>query len=144
MKINAINGNYNRNNQNFRGLWGRTTQVTDFEKVLNVPKIQVVKYYFPFADETDEYIKDTIKKNSSAQVYTTGEPKYVVEKCKCCYTVPFTDEDYKEYKNFDGQSITPEIKRVHDFAYDKYLTNELGMEQVPAVNVLVRNKLGSK
>lgn len=143
MNISAVNhsNNFNQNNtQSFKGLWRRTSLINDKEPAMCIFKKQETYYYHPFADETDEDIKNVVAKNSKAYI-DMKKKQYVVNECKVCSTLSFTKSDFEEYKNAGYTSpITEKLKRVHLASRNLFINNELN-GQTPAVNEEYRRNL---
>ncbi len=143
MKITPINYNTYNKAQNFSGLWGKTSRRTDFDQSLGVPKIEDTYYYYPFSDETQAEIQSVIKSNTSADIdEENGIPKYKIKSCKICMTLPLKKVNYKNYSEMTPDNrLTSMIKRAHYCVKDKYVTNEYGPNQTPAINDVVSQKI---
>ncbi len=139
MKITPVNYSYNKSQskaQNFKGLWGKTSRNTDYDAALGVPKVEDVYYYYPFSGEKKEEIEEVKNKYTSA--YVENNSKYRVKDCRVCTYLPFTKADYDGYSSLtDGSKLTKDDKSIHSYVQDKYVNNEYGNNQTPAVNVKI-------
>ena len=81
MRVSAINNT----SINFQGLWRKTTQRTDFDKVMQIKRIEETSYYHPFSDETPEEIAHVVNSHSSADIEEEyGQSVYIIKECKLC------------------------------------------------------------
>ncbi len=128
MRVSSISNNiYSKSiNNNFKGLWGKTSINTDIDPVLCIPVTTRSYYYFPFSDETKEQtsrIESSIDKAEIKEV--NGQTKYNIEDCRICATFPFTRADFCEYKNFNADSkLNDMMKKVHSLVQNKYVNRE--------------------
>jgi len=148
MKIQAVNNTiYNKANTNFKGLWGKMSVTPpDFDRVMNIPKIEYSYYYYPFAKETPEEIKKNQEMVQKAVIDESEDmPKYLIHDFKLCTTLPFDKKKYEEYKNVSAVNRLSENNlqyffKMHNYIKDKYLTSGYEEKQVSAAN----EKLASK
>ncbi len=122
-------------NQSFSGLWGKTSSMTDFDPGLSVPVTTTTYYYYPFRDEKPSEVDKVIKSKSSAQI--VDYRRYVINDCKQCMMLPFSEQDYKDYSEISSASdIKPITKIVHRNVRDKY-TNSVLYKQDSAANPII-------
>lgn len=146
MRITALNQTHNlkqNNVQSFKGLWGRTTVTNDQEPAMCIFKNLETTYYYPFSDETEDDIAEVISHNTYAFIDETI-PQYKVKECKVCTSLPFTQSTYEKYAA-SGQytPITENLRKIHTFVHDKYITNELNQQQ-SASNKALASRLNVK
>ena len=103
-------------------------------------KFRLGLFEHPYADETDEHIQAATKDYTKAYIDESQDSRYIVKECKICLPLPFTEDQYNEYKRAGlDTEITPDILKTHTFVQNKYLNN-IG-EQVSAVNSQLKPKL---
>ncbi len=149
MKISSINSvsNYNVHNkkqQNFSGLWLKTSMRTDIDCVLYVPQTIVTRYYCPFIDEDPEDVKKMINNRKNADIVVTdrGHTRYLVNDCKLCTRIPFNQQQYEAYMNLgENYKNNRIINEMHYILRDKYTTDSLAKNQIPAYNPNVEKRL---
>jgi len=145
----SINYNYGKTNKNinknknlspsFDGLWGKTTFRADFEPVMSIPKIETIYYYYPFLNETEDEVRKIVDENSDAKIVDGS--KYIVRECKQGYTMPFTEEQYKEYMQVGERTeITGLMRTIHKNVIDKYTTNDYAENQKSAASEMVERR----
>ena len=129
MKVLSISNNYNSRIQSFKGLWGATTKNTDIDPTLGVNIVSVTSYYYPFLGESKESIKAIAESQSKAQIETvegSQKPNYVINECKICSTIPFTQEDFDNYYSETNPSsrFTRNKQRLHAYVHRKFLNSD--------------------
>ena len=134
MRVLSISNNYTSRMQNFNGLWGATTKHTDIEPTLGVNAVSITSYYYPFIDESKESVKALALANSSANLETPNgnqKPNYVVNECKICSTIPFSQDDFNSYYNETNPSarFTKNKQRLHSFVFNKFINPDYGKQQ---------------
>lgn len=140
MQISSILPSYTGINktQSFQGLWGRTSvNPPDIDPVLGIKTHYETCYYYPFADESEDEIKDVVSKNSLAFVDDTVKPNtYVIKECKVCTTLPFKKVNFDNYYAATAKDVTytSNNRKIHALVKDKYTNNN--DEQIPAINTL--------
>lgn len=133
MKISSLNQTVQ--NKNFKGLWKEPRVKIDFDPILNVPKIKDTYFYHPFANETEQEIKDTIKRVNKAEfINDNGTVKYYVRECRLCLKTPFTKEEFEAYTNISSGFVGKKEKAIHEAVQGKYLNSPLDGEQKSASN----------
>lgn len=141
MRINSVN-TFNYRNNNFKGLWGKTSNVTDFDPVICVPVNNKTYYYFPFADEAEADLTNLKDDIDRARIINVDEKttKCEIVECKICAVLPFTAAQFMEYNAFAQDSdFNNMIKRIHSMVRDKY-TNRDEAYQHPAINNAVEEE----
>lgn len=148
MKIQAVNNTiYNKTNTNFKGLWGKTSDTPpDYDPVLYIPKVEYSYYYYPFAKETPEEIKQQREMVQKAFIDNSETiPQYMVHDFKQCITLPFDKNQYEEYKKISdvnnlSEDNLQQLYSIHNYVCDKYLTSGQDSEQVSAANEKLAQK----
>ena len=145
MNITQVSNSFNNklnNNQSFKGLWGKSSLVSDEDPGMGVFTNRETRYYHPFADESHEEVLSTMTRNSDAYI-NTEECTYVIKECKLCAPLSFTKTDYEKYKTAHSfTTLTDSIKRIHEEVKDKY-TNCERDKQNSAVNDVVGSRLSA-
>ena len=142
MKIQAVNNiQYTKANTNFKGLWGKTSVTpSDFDPVLSIPTIEYSYYYYPFAKETPEEIKQQRDMIQKAEIDDSENmPKYIIHDFKLCTTLPFDKKKFDNYRNVSAVNKLSDnslnvFYNMHQYIADKYLTSDYGDKQVSAAN----------
>ncbi len=131
MRVSAINNT----SINFQGLWRKSSQKTDFDKVMQIIRTEETYYYHPFSNETQEDIRNVVATNSSADIdEKSGNPKYIIHDCKVCSTLPIEEKDFIQYSQSSQTTrLNKLIKRVHKIVQGKYVNPDLNNQQ-SAVN----------
>lgn len=106
MRISAINQNsiysYSKLNQNFKGLWGKST--TDHYEDSMYSDDSTTHYYYPFKDETKQEIDKVVKENESSNT-SCADPRSVYNPITCSDSsrvsvqkkLPFTRSEFYSY-----------------------------------------------
>ena len=122
-----------KNSQNFKGLWGQTTQLICGNEFTSLTYI--TKPYYPFKDETKESIASVSNYNRDtyhANWYDTGGT-YVDEKTdvEVQKALNFTENEYSKYKKSGIGATKPEevIHPVEKELIDRGLYKYLNKSQ---------------
>ena len=135
MRISSINNiNYTKN-RNFTGLWAKTTLNSDVDPALGILKVQETSYYYPFKDENLKVASVFVEGNKYAHIEeNTDRPRYIVNDCRLCATLPFTQNEYEQYKSLPkGTRLNDLYRKIHGAVQKFYLDKTPG-EQKSAVN----------
>ena len=128
MRISSLNNI----SMNFQGLWRESTQKTDFDRVMQIKKIENTYYYHPFSDESKDEISQVVSKNSYADIVEqNGQPVYIIDECKVCSKLPVDSQSYENYMK--AQRLSQRAKNIHRIVQNKYINPELHYQK-PAVN----------
>lgn len=136
MKITSINNFKNNisNTQNFNGLWGKTSKTSDMDPALGIVKVQTTSYYYPFKDENLKAAEMLVLGEKRAAIKEKPQPRYEVQDCKLCATLPFTEAEYKNYKSIKkGTRLNDLFRDIHKIVPRFYENSEHG-SQISAVN----------
>lgn len=108
MRISAINQNsiysYHKLNQNFKGLWGKSTS-EHYEDSMYSDDF-TTHYYYPFKDETQDEIDKVVQENEYSNT-SCADPRLVYNPITCSEGVsvsvkkklPFTKSEFYAYLN---------------------------------------------
>ncbi len=148
MKISAVNNiSASKENfvkkQNFNGLWRKTLMRTDIDSVLYVPQNTVIRYYCPFQEESPEEIKKVLEDRQNAAIVKTkrGHIRYFVNECRLCMKLPFSKKQYEAYMQLDEDCKNNKfMQTMHKILKDKYTTDDLPKNQIPAYNPIIEKK----
>lgn len=137
MRVLPISNNYNTKQQSFNGLWGATSKNIDIDPTLGINTVYVTFYYYPFADESKEYINEIVQSHSNAYLDTpfgNQKPKYMVNECKICSTIPFSQDDYDSYydETNPDADFTESKQRLHAFVANKFINHDYNNQQSAA------------
>ena len=126
MKISTINS-YSK--PNFQGLWGKTTKRVDMDAALGVRREDEVKYYYPFKDEDPRIAELTVQGLKHAYI-DENAPAYIVNDARVCATLPFTEDEYRAYKDLKEKKQATDITvKIHKFVENKYINAETGKQE---------------
>lgn len=119
MRIPAISG------ASFTGLWGKeksdslSTSFYDHAQMCEMGTNHQVttKTYYPFKNETSEYIRNIVKENSKIESYTNHFDNDISDSInevsvKVMPKLDITEDEYNKYKNDD--LLSKEENRVED------------------------------
>lgn len=122
--------------QSFKGVWAKSSQISDIDPAMNIPFVKKTYYYHPFADETEAQIAKVIKENSFAEIVHDTEDKYIVKECKRALRTSFTAEQYFQYKNLtDKKDLVGNMKDIHSYLKNRYETSGfIDDNQISAIN----------
>lgn len=152
MKISGINNisgyknvdNKNTKQQNFNGLWMKTSVRTDVDFVLCVPQTTIVRYYSPFADENPQDVKQIVESRRNAGIIkdARGNTRYIINECKLCKRLPFNEQQYEAYMTVKGKTVKNSlIDIIHNIVKTRFINDSLNKYQKPAFNPnLIDNK----
>lgn len=128
MRISSINNI----SMNFQGLWRESTQKTDFDKVMQIKRVEDTYYYHPFADEPQDEISQVVDKHSYADIVEKdGQSVYIIKECKVCSRLPVDSQSYENYMN--TQRLSQRAKNIHRIVQNKFINPELHYQK-SAVN----------
>ena len=138
MKITSINNFKNNisNIQNFNGLWGKTSQTSDMDAALGIVKVQTTSYYYPYKDENQKAAEVLVQgcKNAYIDESSSSQPRYIVNDCRLCATLPFTEAQYKDYQLIKkGTRLNDLFRDIHKIVPRFYENPEHG-SQISAKN----------
>ena len=142
MKVSSVNysNNFNRINnlkgQNFTGLWGKTSLTSDIDPALGILRVQETSYYYPFKDENERAAEVYVQGHKNAYIEEdSNSPRYIVNDCRLCATLPFTESQYEEYLSLKkGTKLSDSIREIHRIVQKFYLFKTHG-NQKSAVNI---------
>ena len=137
MRISSVN-NFRNNiskTQNFNGLWGKTSLLSDEDPALGILKVQNISYYYPYKDENIKEAEMLVQGYKNACIdESTSKPRYVVNDCKLCATLPFTESEFNQYRALKkGTRLNDLHRSIHSFVERFYLNKDQG-DQTPAIN----------
>lgn len=138
MKISSINSFNNLKNQNFTGLWAKTTLTSDMDPALGIIRVQETSYYFPFKDENPKVASIFVEGNKHAHIEEDTEcPRYLVNDCRLCATLPFTQKEYEQYKALQkGTRLNDTFRQIHSMV-PRFYENKTPGEQTSAINLKI-------
>ena len=143
MRVSAFNNIYKSCEQNFTGLWGKTTKPTpDISPVYFVPVATTNYYYYPFSDEKENDINELEKKIDRAEITGSGESQKIEsDDCRVLSALPFNQSQFEAYQKInENDELTNDLRKIHIFVQDKYLNREYG-NQKPAINTIVAKRI---
>ncbi len=136
MKISQVSNAYNvkqNQSQSFKGLWGKTAFLNDFDQAMCIFKNETTYYYYPYLNETQKDIERVVRENTHSKIDKKNN-RFEKQICRVCATLPFTEAQFNEYRKMS--KIEPsdiESGRIHRFVQDKFTNSPLN-GQVSAVN----------
>ena len=137
MRVSSVN-NFRSNiskTQNFNGLWGKTSLLSDKDPALGILKVQDISYYYPFKDENIKAAEMLVQGYKNAYIdESTSKPRYVVNDCRLCATLPFTEAEFNQYRALKkGTRLNDLHRSIHSFVGRFYLNKDQG-SQTSAIN----------
>ena len=138
MKITSINNFKNgiSNKQNFTGLWGKTSKTSDMDPALGIVKVQTTSYYYPYKGENQNAAEILVQgyKNAYIDESSSSQPRYIVNDCRLCATLPFTESEYNAYKSVKkGTRLNDLFRDIHK-TVSRFYENPNHGSQVSAIN----------
>ena len=122
--------------QSFKGVWGKSSQVSDIEPAMNIPLIKKYYYYYPFKDESEDQINKVLQENSDAKIIHDPDDKYVIKEARRTLRTSYTEDEYNKYKALTSTSnMDARMRSIHGAVQHMFSTSGFDdTPQKPAAN----------